>query len=232
MSVTAFSLGMFQVGQYIKREHVKDLHDLHQGKAGTPTMGGVLIIVSALISLLLWSTIFNRVLLIAVAVLCMMGAVGFLDDFIKLRNKKNDGLSAKTKLVGQILLGTFLGVAATLYPVTYGPVYLTNADVKDWPMLLSSFQANRPDDTSASARSALRTACQLSTYESYDGGAVGAIAAGGRAERVSGQQDWHACTIQGHVTPSVSAALLGPLSESELWTGRCTNHAVVWTKKN
>jgi len=78
-------LRVLKIGQHIKKEYVADLHALHKGKTGTPTMGGVLIILATLFTLLLWSTLVNRLLLIATAVLCMLGVVGFIDDFIKLR---------------------------------------------------------------------------------------------------------------------------------------------------
>ena len=75
-------LRRLKVGQFIKEEHVKHLHALHKSKAGNPTMGGVLIILTTVLSLLLWSTLTNRLLIMAVLVLCAMGAVGFMDDFI------------------------------------------------------------------------------------------------------------------------------------------------------
>ena len=75
-------LRALKIGQHIKKDHVADLHELHKGKAGTPTMGGAIIIVSTLFSLLLWSTLVNRLLLIVTGVLCLLGLVGFLDDFI------------------------------------------------------------------------------------------------------------------------------------------------------
>ena len=100
----------FKIGQVIKEDHVKDLHDLHKSKGGTPTMGGVLIIVTTLISLLLWSNMSNRILLIAVGVLVLMGAVGFMDDYIKLRRKHNDGLSTRAKFGGQVVVGFLLGL--------------------------------------------------------------------------------------------------------------------------
>ena len=128
-------LKRLKVGQYIKQEHVGDLHALHKGKAGTPTMGGVLIIVATLLSLLLWSTLTNRLLIVAVLVLCGMGAVGFIDDFIKLRRKTNDGLSAKAKFVGQIIVGGLLGVYVMINPITYGASYLRANDVTDWSAL-------------------------------------------------------------------------------------------------
>ena len=53
-------LRLLKIGQYIKKDHVADLHALHKGKAGTPTMGGTLILFSTTFSLLLWGTFHNR----------------------------------------------------------------------------------------------------------------------------------------------------------------------------
>jgi UDP-N-acetylmuramyl pentapeptide phosphotransferase/UDP-N-acetylglucosamine-1-phosphate transferase len=122
----------FKIGQVIKKDHVHDLHELHKGKAGTPTMGGVLIIVSTLFSLLLWSSLTNRIMWIATGVLVTMGGVGFLDDYIKLRRKHNDGLSARAKFAGQILVGAILGIVVVMDPITYGASYLNQRDITDW----------------------------------------------------------------------------------------------------
>lgn len=126
-------LRALKIGQFIKQDHVQDLHELHKGKAGTPTMGGVLIIVATLVTLLLWTKLTNPLLLIATAVLVSMGAVGFLDDYIKLRRKHNDGLSARAKFSGQILVGGLLGLALFQFPITLGETYVNRVDVNDWP---------------------------------------------------------------------------------------------------
>ncbi len=130
----------FKIGQVIKEDHVKDLHELHKAKGGTPTMGGVLIIVTTLISLLLWSNLTNPLLLIATAVLVLMGVVGFMDDFIKLRRKHNDGLSARAKFSGQLLVGLLLGAVLVTNPITYGASYLSHADVNNWRDFVSELQ--------------------------------------------------------------------------------------------
>lgn len=126
-------LRRLKIGQYIRQEHVQDLHALHKDKAGTPTMGGALIILATVVSLGLWSTLTNRLLLSATGVLCLLGVVGFMDDFIKLRRKDNHGLTAKAKLTGQVLVGAALGLYVVLFPVTYGASFLSMSDVLDWP---------------------------------------------------------------------------------------------------
>jgi phospho-N-acetylmuramoyl-pentapeptide-transferase len=139
-------LRALKVGQYIRKEHVADLHALHQGKAGTPTMGGTLIIISTVLSLLLWGRLTNRLLWVALAVLCLMGAVGFLDDFIKLRRKHNTGLSARAKMAGQILTGLLLGLYLVFNPITSGPGYLSKNDVLNWEELVAMLRAQEKAD--------------------------------------------------------------------------------------
>ena len=142
-------LRALKVGQYIRKDHVADLHELHKGKAGTPTMGGVLIILSTVVAVFLWARPANRLLFVAVAMFFLLGCVGFLDDYIKLRRKNNQGLSAKTKLSGQILLGILLGVYAVLYPVTPAKTRFTRAEIADWDrvpaLLVDGLGARRPE---------------------------------------------------------------------------------------
>jgi len=99
-----------KLGQPIKKEHVAALHELHKGKSGTPTMGGILILTGVLFALLLWGRLDNRLLWMAVIVCLILGAVGFLDDYIKLIRKHNSGLSARAKLTGQLVAGGILGI--------------------------------------------------------------------------------------------------------------------------
>jgi phospho-N-acetylmuramoyl-pentapeptide-transferase len=92
-------LGRIKCRQYIL-EDVKN----HQGKAGTPTMGGLLIALSLLGSVLLWGDLTNPYLWLCILVFTGFGLVGFLDDYCKLARKKNKGLSPRMKLGGQILV--------------------------------------------------------------------------------------------------------------------------------
>lgn len=128
-------LHSLKVGQIIKKDHVADLHALHKGKAGTPTMGGAIMLLSAVLSLLLWSTLTNRLLWVALGVFVLLGAVGFLDDFIKLRRKHNDGLSARAKFAGQILTGSLLGLYLYFAPITTSGTWMDPRDIRDWKAL-------------------------------------------------------------------------------------------------
>jgi phospho-N-acetylmuramoyl-pentapeptide-transferase len=90
--------------------------DTHQGKGRTPTMGGLLILVATLGPVALWARLDNRYVLYASVVMLWMGAIGFLDDYLKLRQKrlglKNEGLVERYKLAGQVTCG--IGLAALL----------------------------------------------------------------------------------------------------------------------
>lgn len=143
-------LRILKIGQYIKKDYVADLHELHKGKTGTPTMGGVLIIISTLVSLLLWSNLVNRLLLIVTGVLVMLGIVGFIDDFIKLRRHHNDGLSARAKMVGQILTGLALGLVLYFFPVTVGTSFIKSDHITDWQGLVDQLKA-QPNETQPAA---------------------------------------------------------------------------------
>ena len=92
-------LRRLKVGQYIRKEEAPPLYALHGQKAGTPTMGGVLIIGSILISSLLWANPADPYLLLVLSTMCFMGFVGFLDDFAKLRQKQSKGVRARTKFL-------------------------------------------------------------------------------------------------------------------------------------
>ena len=83
--------------------------DSHAAKAQTPTMGGVIILVATLVPTLLWMRLDNRYVWLALAVTLLMGAIGFLDDYLKLKQKRegkeNRGLVERYKLAGQVTIG-------------------------------------------------------------------------------------------------------------------------------
>ncbi len=97
----------FQIGQYIREEGPK----AHQKKAGTPTMGGVLIVISIVVPTLLWADLTNAFVWLAVLSTIAFGAVGFADDYIKVIHKRNLGLTARAKLGLQILVSILIAVA-------------------------------------------------------------------------------------------------------------------------
>jgi phospho-N-acetylmuramoyl-pentapeptide-transferase len=91
--------------------HVR-LESLYQEKKGTPTMGGILIIFSILLSTLLWARWDNYIIWLSIYVMVALGSVGLVDDFLKL--KKGKGLSRSQKLISQILIGLSLGVLVVI----------------------------------------------------------------------------------------------------------------------
>jgi phospho-N-acetylmuramoyl-pentapeptide-transferase len=95
----------FQIGQYIREEGPKS----HMKKAGTPTMGGILIIISILIPTLLWANLSNPYVWIAMFSLVSFGLIGFWDDYAKVRRKQNEGLSVKQKFGLQIVAALLVG---------------------------------------------------------------------------------------------------------------------------
>lgn len=88
----------------------------HAHKAGTPTMGGIIILLSILTSTLLWGAIGEIYLILAVLSVAWMGLFGFLDDYIKTVRKNKEGLPPRVKLVGQIALGIVLGSVLYFLP--------------------------------------------------------------------------------------------------------------------
>lgn len=98
----------FQIGQYIREEGPA----AHQKKAGTPTMGGVLISVAIIVPTVLWADLSNGYVWIAVLALMAFAAIGFTDDYLKIVHHRNLGLTGRSKLLLQFLVS--VAVAVTL----------------------------------------------------------------------------------------------------------------------
>jgi len=95
-------------------ETVRDLGlDGQQQKAGTPTMGGIIIIFSTLIPVLLFADLENIYVILLIVTTIWMGIIGFIDDYIKIFKKNKQGLKGRFKILGQVVLGLMVG--ATLY---------------------------------------------------------------------------------------------------------------------
>jgi len=97
----------FQIGQFIREEGPK----AHQKKAGTPTMGGLLIAISIVVPTLLWADLSNLFIWIAVFATCAFATIGFTDDYIKVVNRRNLGLTSKAKMGLQIAASILIAVA-------------------------------------------------------------------------------------------------------------------------
>jgi phospho-N-acetylmuramoyl-pentapeptide-transferase len=121
-SLTALALGLilgpwlirrlrsFQIGQHIREEGPSH----HQVKAGTPTMGGTLVVVCTVLPTFLWADLTNPFIWIVLLSILGFGAIGFADDYSKIRHKRNLGLTGKKKILLQFLLSLLIGLSLAL----------------------------------------------------------------------------------------------------------------------
>ena len=109
-------LQQFQIGQEIRAEGPSS----HQSKRGTPTMGGLLIITAVVLPTLLWADLRNTYLWIVIASMMLFGAIGFIDDYLKVSRKQNLGLRAGTKFMLQAIAALSLGLVL-LWMADTGP---------------------------------------------------------------------------------------------------------------
>jgi phospho-N-acetylmuramoyl-pentapeptide-transferase len=132
----------FQVSQHIREDGPQS----HLKKAGTPTMGGLLIVASILISTLLWANLRVPAVWVALAGVVSFGAIGFWDDYTKVKRKRNLGLTARQKLMLELLAAMLVGVL--LLGMTASRAYSTEINVpffKDFkPDLLIHAWLNNP----------------------------------------------------------------------------------------
>ena len=122
----------FQIAQYIREEGPK----AHQKKAGTPTMGGVLIAIAIVIPTLLWADLANKFIWIAVSATLAFASIGFADDYLKVVHHRNLGLKGNTKLALQVLAS--VAIAVVLVLLTASGEYSTH-------LLVPFFKKARPD---------------------------------------------------------------------------------------
>ena len=122
----------FQIGQYIREEGPK----AHQKKAGTPTMGGLLIVIAIVVPTLLWADLTNRFVWIAVFSVCAFAAIGFTDDYTKVTRRRNLGLTARAKLGLQF--GVSIVIASLLIAMQTYNLYSTR-------LIVPFFKQFQPD---------------------------------------------------------------------------------------
>ncbi|MBF0384594.1 MAG: phospho-N-acetylmuramoyl-pentapeptide-transferase [Candidatus Omnitrophica bacterium] len=120
-AITTFLLSVFigpiviaylrkiKVQEVAKRHDCPDLDKFTHSKQGTPTMGGTFIIGSIIISVLLWADLSNRYIILTLLTSIWLAILGFFDDYFKLKGIGKRGLTKKTKLVWQVMLGCFIG---------------------------------------------------------------------------------------------------------------------------
>jgi phospho-N-acetylmuramoyl-pentapeptide-transferase len=102
-----------KVGQVVRAEGPAS----HQSKRGTPTMGGLIILLATIVPTLLWAPLSNRFVVVAMLSILWMGCIGFLDDYLKIVQGKSRGLVARWKLAGQCSFGLLLGLFLAFNPV-------------------------------------------------------------------------------------------------------------------
>ncbi len=116
-------LRQFQIGQQIRADGPSS----HQSKAGTPTMGGILILIAILVPTLLWGSLDNFYVWIALVSTLCFGIVGFLDDYSKVTRKRSLGITGRMKMLYLTLIG--LGICISLYYLSLKGLYSTKLSV-------------------------------------------------------------------------------------------------------
>lgn len=118
-------LRRFKIGEYIRsKEEVPGIYPMHKHKEGTPTMGGIIMLVAILSSTILWTRLNNRYVLITIFATLWLGLVGFLDDYLKLTKKgQAGGLTKTTKLIGEAILGLIIAVILFADPNVGSEIY-------------------------------------------------------------------------------------------------------------
>ena len=115
--LTSMLVGKQIIAKLQKKQIGETIRDLglegQLQKKGTPTMGGIIILVSILVPILLFGNLTNTNVLLLILTTVWLGLLGFLDDYIKVFKKNKEGLNGKYKIVGQVLLGVIVGL--TLY---------------------------------------------------------------------------------------------------------------------
>lgn len=112
-------LKRIQIGEQAKRE-LQEVGQ-HSLKAGTPTMGGLIVLAAVLIPTMLWGRMDNMYIITCITVTAMLGLVGFTDDYLKVVKKLPNGLIGKYKIVGQLGTGLLVGCALYFVPEWYSP---------------------------------------------------------------------------------------------------------------
>ena len=117
----------------IGEEILQDGPATHLVKAGTPTMGGVMILIAVAVPTLLMAKLTSFYVLLTLLAFLWMGAVGFFDDYLKAVRKTKKGLVAKYKLAGQIGLGALVAAFILLYPQLFGQGFSANVTLTTMP---------------------------------------------------------------------------------------------------
>ncbi|MFH1407327.1 MAG: phospho-N-acetylmuramoyl-pentapeptide-transferase [Candidatus Omnitrophota bacterium] len=103
-------LTQLKIGQHIRTHEAPSLYELHKTKQGTPTMGGIIILIAVLVATLLWGDIRNKYVILSMSSMLWLGLVGAMDDIVKLKRKNAKGLTKIAKLLSQVSLGIIVGI--------------------------------------------------------------------------------------------------------------------------
>lgn len=103
-------LKQFKIGQIVRKEEAQGIYEFHKDKEGTPTMGGLFIVLAIILSTILWADLTNKYVLLAIFSTSWLCVIGFVDDYIKLSRNRSKGLTAVSKLMGQVILGLLIGL--------------------------------------------------------------------------------------------------------------------------
>lgn len=117
-------LRKLRIQEITKRADCPDLDKFHGSKQGTPTMGGVFIIGSILVSVALWADLSNRYILLTMFSCLWLAVLGFIDDYIKLTKPGQRGLNKRSKLIWQVMLGCFIGSFVFFDPGTSSKLHV------------------------------------------------------------------------------------------------------------
>jgi phospho-N-acetylmuramoyl-pentapeptide-transferase len=111
----------FQIGQIIRQEGPQS----HRAKAGTPTMGGLLIVTAAVVPTMLWADLSNPYVWVAALATVGFAAVGLADDYLKITRRSHHGLIPRYKMLGQVIVGLAVGAAVVYLAELNPPLYST-----------------------------------------------------------------------------------------------------------
>ena len=119
--------------------------DSHKGKAATPTMGGLILLVAGIGPAVLWTRLDNPYVIVALIVTIWMGGIGFLDDYLKLKQKREgrvvDGLVERYKLAGQVTIGLMVGILLWRVPLSSLPGASTSVPFFKYIIIVPAWHA-------------------------------------------------------------------------------------------
>ncbi|MFH1011116.1 MAG: phospho-N-acetylmuramoyl-pentapeptide-transferase [bacterium] len=118
------------------REEIRlDGPQTHHAKEGTPTMGGLMILIAGAVPTLLFANLTNFYVLLGLVAFLWMGLIGFMDDYLKAIQKKKKGLVARYKLLGQVSLGLVIGIFLLTFPELFGGNFEAHVTATTTPFL-------------------------------------------------------------------------------------------------